>query len=260
MHQRPVSAGIIAENPLSGLRSLPVGKRHTIRKRDFSREELAAFLREAKAVDQESGDKVGQYPVWLALAATGARWGETVALRWADVDTSRNELFFRGEAAKSGRDRRVPIPKTLLDELLALRRMHHDLLGRLPAGSDLVFLNPGAMPWTQRNRNDAQKRFRELLCRAAIERENERGRLTPHSLRHTFATHCAIYGVPMAHCQQMLGHSTIALTAEIYTHVRTEALHLAVSRLPDPTQSDSRLGTRWALEGASSDSASEAAS
>lgn len=161
----------------------------------------------------------------MLLATTGLRRGEALGLRWADVDLGAGRLrvvqtviqtrstVSIGEP-KTGRGRRSMKPDHgTVDVLRALR--HRTNQERLLAGPD--FLNQGLVfhqPDGGWLRPDAVSAT--FLRRAA---RHGMPRLTLHGLRHTWATLALEQGIHPRVVQERLGHSTIAITLGIYTHV-----------------------------------------
>lgn len=137
---------------------------------------------------------------------TGLRKGELLQLEWTDVDPVRRLIMLRPEATKSGRRRAVP----LNDEALAAIRSRGDAC----PDSALVFC--GVL--------DLKKGFAGAVRRAGLHD------VTPHTLRHTFASWLVIAGVPLYEVRDLLGHSTIKLT-ERYAHLAPENLRAAVDRI-----------------------------
>ncbi|MEM7310634.1 MAG: site-specific integrase [Planctomycetota bacterium] len=249
-----VAAGLVAQNPIAGVRSLPVGKAYQkLHRRALTDDELRRLLRAAFDDDETSSGVVPQAPLWLALAETAGRWGELTRSCWGDVD-ERTGLLLRAGTTKSRRERRVPLSARMLSELRRLRPFHHEVYGRLPRSSDPVFLTPTGSPW-MKNRPNAHRKLQRLLKLAGIPRANERGETVDiHSLRHTAATRLARAGVALTHAQRILGHSDPKLTAAVYTHLGSEDLREAIARVPDVLD-DGLPGTNSALASGADSSA-----
>ena len=183
----------------------------------------AATLRKFLAVSYESGDRL--HPLWVLLSTTGMRRGEALGLRWSDVDLDAARLRIvqtiiqvRSEVAigepKTARGRR---PIALDAGTVAMLREHRrrSLEERMqvgPAFDDrgLVFQHPDGS-WL---RPDA-------VSAAFVRRVRAAGlpRLTLKGLRHTWATLALERGIHPRVVQERLGHSTIAITLGIYSHV-----------------------------------------
>lgn len=143
------------------------------------------------------------------LYASGLRVSEAACLRWGDIDTQRGILTIRGKGAK---ERRVPIAPLSLKAVLALRPRH-------ARATDFIFSKSGGK----------QALGRATLWRTVKENALKAGltqALSPHWLRHSFATHLLNGGADIRAIQELLGHARIA-TTQIYTHVATERLRTA---------------------------------
>ncbi len=150
----------------------------------------------------------------LELAyASGVRVSELIGLNVRDVDLEEGLAAVYGKGRK---ERLVPVGGVAIR---AIRTYLRELRPRLEAGrgrgSGALFLNGrgGSL-----SRMGVWKILRKHVERAGIER-----RVTPHTLRHTFATHLLEGGADLASVQEMLGHADIA-TTQIYTHVDRDYL------------------------------------
>jgi integrase/recombinase XerD len=143
--------------------------------------------------------------------ASGVRVGELVTLKARDVDLQEGLALVFGKGAK---ERIVPIGRAALQALVVyLREIRPGLAGNRAAG--VVFLNARGTPLT---RMGVWKILQKHVRRAGV-----RKRVTPHTLRHSFATHLLEGGADLAAVQDMLGHADIS-TTQIYTHVEREYL------------------------------------
>jgi integrase/recombinase XerD len=138
--------------------------------------------------------------------ASGVRVSELAALKVRDVDLTEGVATVFGKGAK---ERVVPIGRSAQRALdVYLRELRPGLAHR--AGEGIVFLNAHGKPLT---RMGIWKILRKHVKRAGV-----RKRVTPHTLRHCFATHLLEGGADLAAVQEMLGHADIS-TTQIYTHV-----------------------------------------
>ena len=151
------------------------------------------------------------------LYAAGLRVSELVTLRLSDVDLEVGYVRCQG---KGGKDRVVPLgsdAQTAVRQYLATSRPHLQK-GR---SSPVLFLNRLGRPLT---RQGFWKLLRAHAVTAGIDR-----RVTPHTLRHSFATHLLERGADLRAVQMMLGHADIS-TTQIYTHVSRAHLKAVYNR------------------------------
>jgi integrase/recombinase XerD len=144
------------------------------------------------------------------LYATGLRVSELIRLRQQDLNLEDGYVICRG---KGGKERVVPVGRTAVDwtqKFLAEARPH---LMKEP--TDVMFLTRLGSPFT---RQGVWKMLNEYTRRAGLE-----VKISPHILRHSFATHLLERGADLRSVQLMLGHSQIT-TTQIYTHVSRQRL------------------------------------
>lgn len=149
------------------------------------------------------------------LYATGLRVSELVGLTVQAVTVERDFILVRG---KGGRERLVPVSaaaRTALDDFLAVRGAAGE------AGSRWLFPSSGASGHLTRQHFALE--LKALAHAAGL----DAGRVSPHVLRHGFASHLLEGGADLRAVQQMLGHADIA-TTQIYTHVQSERLREVV--------------------------------
>lgn len=143
--------------------------------------------------------------------ASGVRVGELITVKVRDVDLQEGLALVFG---KGSRERIVPLGRAALQALIVYLREIRPGLAR-NRGEGAVFLNARGTPLS---RMGVWKILRRHVERAGITK-----RVTPHTLRHSFATHLLEGGADLASVQEMLGHADIA-TTQIYTHVEREYL------------------------------------
>ena len=235
-----VQLELLARNPierLPRLRETEATQRH--RRRAMSEQEIGAFLAAAQADDQAiAGEgslrgvpRVPQHPLWRAFLECGCRYGELVAVRWADLDLDARVVTLRATTTKAGKSRQIPLLPGLAAELGALRDAQVRVLRRPLRPDDRVFLSPRGCHM-QAPTNNAMRTFDRLLEAAGIDRVDAQGRkLDVHALRHTLATRLARSGAALVHAQQILGHSDPKLTARVYQHLCVEDLRPAMAAM-----------------------------
>jgi site-specific recombinase XerD len=149
------------------------------------------------------------------MYACGLRISEATTLEIGAVDRANQVLRIVG---KGDKERLVPLPQPVLDELGHLWRRHHNRRWLFPN-------HRGDAPVNKRVLSDT---FAAAAAAAGIQRG-----VTPHALRHSYATRLIENGVDTRIVQILLGHASIATTA-IYTHLTTPtraSLHSLLDRL-----------------------------
>jgi integrase/recombinase XerD len=156
------------------------------------------------------------------LYATGLRVSELVALPLAAMRRDPRFLAVRG---KGGKERVVPLSEPARWALAEYLECRTGFIPRTEAGS------PKAERWLFPSRGGeghlTRQRCGQLLKELALKARLDPARLSPHVLRHAFASHLLDGGADLRSVQQMLGHADIA-TTQIYTHVQGERLRRLV--------------------------------
>lgn len=149
------------------------------------------------------------------LYGTGARISEAVGLRLDDLDLAGRAVLLAG---KGGKQRRVPVGTYAVAAVEAYLVRARPVLAAASAGSvasGQVFLNARGGPLSRQSA--------WAVLRAAAERAGLRGDLSPHTLRHSYATHLIEGGANVREVQELLGHASVT-TTQIYTQVTVDAL------------------------------------
>ena len=146
------------------------------------------------------------HAILLLAFSGGLRVSEVTHLRLEDIDSERMVINIRG--GKGKKDRFVPLSPILLEQLRSYWR----------TSRPKPFLFPGADPHQPINRGTVA-----AMCRAAAQRAGLGKRVTPHTLRHCFATHHLDAGADLRIVQMLLGHGSLKTTA-LYLHVSTKRL------------------------------------
>ena len=199
--------GTVADNPFSSLRGPRKAK--TLPK-VLSVGDVESFL--AQPGKDYAAGRIGEREflrdsaLFETLYSTGCRIGEVVPLRWSDIDFTRGTAIVTGKGSK---DRLVILGPKALDALGRLR-------GASAADADgVVFASTAGKPASTRL---VERRMKRYLVEAGLPAD-----LTPHKLRHSFATHLLDAGADLRSVQEMLGHSSLS-TTQVYTHVSVERL------------------------------------
>lgn len=153
------------------------------------------------------------------LYSCGLRVSELVGLRLSDVFADEGMVRVTG---KGNKQRLVPISDEALKQLdFWLEQRRH--LAVDPKSADVVFLNPQGRQLTRVTIFN--------IIRAAAAAAGIRKKISPHTLRHSFATHLLQGGADIRAVQELLGHESI-LTTEIYTHLDLGDLRAAMALHP----------------------------
>lgn len=150
------------------------------------------------------------------LYATGLRVSELVGLPFAAVARDPHVLIVRG---KGGKERMVPLTAAAMDAIAAYKAVRGVFL--------TTKTSPHLFPSRSAQEHLTRRRFGQLLDETAILAGIDPAKVSPHVLRHAFATHLLDHGADLRSVQQMLGHADIS-TTQIYTHVLAERLRTLV--------------------------------
>ena len=154
-----------------------------------------------------------------AAYGAGLRVSEVVALKVGDVDSER--MLLRVEQGKGRKDRHAMLSPQLLELLRAWWRQGRRLGAMLPQG----WLFPGGNPV-----DPLSTRQLNRAVHAAAQAAGIRTRVTPHTLRHSFATHLLEQDIDIRVIQVLLGHAKLDTTA-LYTRVATNTIRAVMSPL-----------------------------
>jgi len=164
-----------------------------------------------------AADSPFERAILLLMLTAGLRRSEVGAIRLEDMDLDNQALLVRGKGAKQ---RMVPLMPQTAEAIL------NYLAVRPAADQPYLFLSPQG----RRLANDYLNRtLRRILARAGLGK-----RITPHMLRHTFATHLVRNGVDVRTVQELLGHADLETTAN-YLHSDTRAKESAVALIASLT-------------------------
>jgi site-specific recombinase XerD len=179
-------------------------------------EYVPVFLTEEMAQQLiAAADKPWYRALVVLLLSTGIRRSEAVGITLDDIDLEQRQLLIRG---KGDKERVVPLTDQAVEAIQAY------LPHRTQGGSQHLFVSAyGGHP--------IQGRVVNAMLATTIEKAGLKGQgITPHKLRHTFATHLIRNGVDIRTVQEMLGHSELETTAK-YLHSDTKTKRAAVGKL-----------------------------
>ncbi|WP_155590396.1 site-specific tyrosine recombinase XerD [Lysinibacillus cavernae] len=170
----------------------------------LSIEEIEALL---TAPNRSKPQGIRDLAMLELLYGSGMRISELIALDLADIHLTMGFVRVFG---KGGKERIIPLGKSALSAINAyLNGARGQLQGKHPK-TDAFFINQRGKRLT---RQGCWKLMKEHALKAGIQHE-----LTPHILRHSFATHLVENGADLRAVQEMLGHADIS-TTQIYTHI-----------------------------------------
>lgn len=240
--QQAVRNRIIARNPMEN--NTPPKYKNSEKKKALTAETERIFLNAAK--------ESCYYPLYRMASLTGMRIGEILGLRWQNIDFDKGEISIthtmcyipqKGQyldAPKSAASRRI-IPMEKQSEVYELLKewRKKQLRQRLQAGEywkplkgmeDIVFTTNHGTPHYDMNVRTDQRKIVEQLKKNGVEIDI----CTFHTLRHCFATRCIENGMDPKALQAILGHSTFAMTMDLYCDVmedtkRKEMLKIAAA-------------------------------
>ncbi len=212
LHRHLVREGLADDDPTGRLRPPKAPRRLP---KALTVDQVVALL---DAAGPAPGDDVPAEAVQLRdrallelLYATGARVSEVVTLDVDDV-ADRDVLLLRGKGSK---ERIVPVgsyARAAVDAYLTRARPELSRRGR---GGPRLFLGARGAPLSRQSA--------WLVIQAAAEKAGLTAHVSPHTLRHSFATHLLSGGADVRVVQELLGHASVA-TTQIYTHVSIDAL------------------------------------
>jgi integrase len=176
-------------------------------------------------------------PILLGVLC-GMRRGEITALRWRSIDLERGQLSIvasteqtrdgiREKSPKSGHGRTVALPSLVVDELRRHRLRQAEALLKLG-----VWLSDDRQVVTRADGEPVQPRSLTHAFEIFL-RKQGLARVRLHDLRHTHATHMLAAGVHPKIAQERLGHSSVAITLDLYSHVLPGLQADAAARIDD---------------------------
>ncbi len=151
--------------------------------------------------------------IFELLYATGIRVSELVNINLEDVRLS--EMYIKVCSGKGMKDRLVPIHQICADKMMTYLEIRKNIRPSNPKNSKRLFLQANGKHYTR-------QRIHQIITEAA-KAVHITKKVTPHTFRHSFATHLYNNGVDILSLRDLLGHSCVN-TTEIYVHVSTDNL------------------------------------
>lgn len=193
--------GQLAQNPF---KLLPAPKRERLLPKFLTLQEVDKLLDTA---GEQGRFAVRNKALFELIYSSGLRRSEVTGLKIADVD------FFNGVVkvlGKGNKERFVPVTDEALQAIKDYLALRPD-----PQPQDALFLNKNGTPLTG---DGLAYVFKNLAISSGVARK-----VSPHSLRHSFATHLLNSGCDLRSLQEMLGHKTLSAT-QVYTHVSLDKI------------------------------------
>jgi integrase/recombinase XerD len=147
------------------------------------------------------------------IYGAGLRVSELISLTLYSVDLENCVIRITGKGRK---ERIIPIGEYIIDSLKDYLEIRSSLIKKGKKETDLLFLNNHGEPITRQGFN--------LILKKILSQKGINGKITPHTLRHSFATHMIDNGSDIRIVQELLGHSNIE-TTKIYTHISREKIN-----------------------------------
>lgn len=183
------------------------------------------------AIPREKEEALRNETIMEVLYGSGLRVSELIDLRLSRINFEEGFMLVEGKGSK---ERLVPISPRAA-ELIGLWLEDRNRLNVAPGASDTLFLNRRGKPLT---RVMIFYIVKDLAERAGIKRK-----VSPHTLRHSFATHLLEGGANLRSIQEMLGHESVT-TTEIYVHLDRSRLRATLERYHPLYRDEGFKGTR----------------
>lgn len=219
--------GVVARNVADAVEAPRVPVRELA---PFTTEEIGTLLGAIRGHRHER--------LWITMLATGMRFGEAAALRWADVDLDARVVHVRHTLGPKGKNggplfaepktskgrRDLPLPAIAVDVLRAQLASDELECELVPGWRDLDLVFPSSIG-TPLNESHVLPRFQRVLLESGLPKRRM------HDLRHTYATRLFALGQHPRAVQDLLGHSRFEVTMNLYTATVPEVLREAADRM-----------------------------
>lgn len=201
-----VRENILEYNPFAKVRTPKLEKKLPVFLEEFEINELLNL-------PEQEGLGLRDQAILELLYATGCRVSELVGLTTVRLDLSNRYVLLLG---KGNKERIVPLGNTCCNAVKKYYPVRSELMAKynVPA-HDYVFINNRGGILTDRS---VRRILDKYITQLAISKN-----VSPHTIRHTFATHLLDHGADLRAVQELLGHANLS-TTQIYTHVTTERI------------------------------------
>ncbi|HEX3431959.1 MAG TPA: site-specific tyrosine recombinase XerD [Rhizomicrobium sp.] len=209
--------GLRGDDPTAAIDS---PRRGEILPKILSQADVERLIEAAREEAEESDEGVRLLCMLEILYASGLRVSELVTLPFATARSRNAFLLVKG---KGGKERLVPLNPAAREAIRNYLKVRDEFLSPTVRGSER-YLFPSRGREGHLTRRRCHQLLKALACKVGIDPE----KLSPHVLRHAFATHLVEGGADLRSVQTLLGHADIA-TTQIYTHVASERLKATVA-------------------------------
>jgi len=207
-----VTKGYLKHNPALSIRT---PKREKKLPRFLSEEETVRLI---EAPDPATLPGIRDRAILELLYSTGMRVSELVGLNDSDFHLLADSVIVRGKGKK---ERMLPVGSYASSALNRWQEVKKELRKRPHFDDKALFLN---LRGTRLSSRSVRRILRKCLLKTGLGRK-----VTPHTLRHTFATHLLDRGADLRSVQELLGHANLS-TTQIYTHITTRRLKESYDR------------------------------
>ncbi len=211
-YQFLISEGKREEDPTTAIES---PKQTRTLPKILSEEEVTKLITTAQEKKGNDGKRL--VALLEVLYATGLRVSELVGLELSSISEDRRSIVISG---KGGKERTAPLSETARRALTAYLAVLPNYITPSRENLQSKWLFPSR---TSDSGHITRQRFAQILKDLAQAAEVDEDRVSPHVLRHAFATHLLSRGADLRSVQKMLGHADIA-TTQIYTHIINDKL------------------------------------
>ena len=180
-------------------------------------------------------------PAVLIMLLCGLRVGEVLTLRWDDIDFTKGEMninkstqrvsgneYTVKDGTKNGKNRIVPIPKPLLKELAELKE--HSMNPLICTNTSGEFHTPCSCKRMFESYISDLNALNGKISKYDPNFKQTLDKITPHMLRHTYASMLYFSGVEVLTAQKLLGHADLSTTLKIYTHLQEQTEKLSIEK------------------------------
>jgi len=180
---------------------------------------LDEIIRIINSVNIENAEGQRNRAIIETLYSCGLRVSELINLKLTNLFFEDGYIKVQG---KGNKERLVPINNKAIDEIIKYRQKERNFLKKIASGSEnILFLN--------RRGGKLSRVMIFTIIKRLAQKADIKKKISPHTFRHSFATHLIEGGADLRAVQEMLGHESI-LTTEIYTHLDQEYLRSTINR------------------------------